>query len=219
MNAAALLALLTVTPMHVPHGAAVPAAHRPPPDRPTAVCDPAVLAAMDELDDALRHLDDELSRIKGKRHKREHLSDDLAAAMAAARQARVASCRAQRVPPVVVVEPPSAMLLDDHRHRLLVAALRQQTWDEERLNVLALGVRDVCMTSVQARALVDEMSFAEQQVAAVRVIAPRIVDPAQSWHVLEAMTFDADKRRARDILATTSTAPACAVTGPVVWSG
>lgn len=220
MNTAALLAFLAVTPLHAPSaGSPAGPPHRPEhhPERPAAVCDPAVMAAFDDLDDALRHLDDQLAGLKGKRQRREHLRGDLADAVEAAREARRASCRASRPGPrVVVVEPPppprpAVLVLDDEGHRGLVQAVRREAFDEARLGLLDLGVRGVCVTSIQARDLVRQMSFSQSRLDAVRLLAPRIVDRAESYQLLEVMTFDTDKRAAREILASTSTAGECVV--------
>lgn len=128
------------------------------------------------------------------------------------------ACRETRDdgPDVIVVQPappppPVVIVLDEPRQRELVTVVRREAFDDGRLGVLALGVRDVCVTSTQARELVRELTFSQARIDAVRVLAPRIVDRDRSHLVLESLTFDSDRRAAREVLTTTSPSPQCVV--------
>lgn len=221
MNAATLLALYTLQmPAHSGHDTHANG-HRHD-DRAPRTCPENVVAAFDELDDALRHMANDVENLKRK-HERGHMRDEVARVLERSQQARRIACRETRDdgPDVVVVRPapppppspppPVVIILDEPRQRELVTVVRREAFDDGRLGVLALGVRDVCVTSSQARELVRELTFSNARLDAVRVLAPRIVDRDRSHLVLESLTFDSDRRTARELLTSTSTAAPCVV--------
>ena len=180
-----------------------------------AACPRAVLDPFARLDDAVRHLDAEIGSLRGSPGRRDHVREDLLALVAEARQARVASCRAARAS-VVVVEPrpqppprPVIALLDERGADELTHAVRQQPFDDGRLSVLQLGVRGVCITSHQAEELVEELTFSRPRIDALRTLAPRIVDRANAFKIVDAFTFESDQRAARALLTSTAPAPEC----------
>ena len=218
MNAATLLALYALhMPTHGGHGHDGRPEHHHA-DREARTCPANVVAAFDQLDDALRHMANDVEGLKRK-GERAHLRDEVATALARSQQARRVACRETRDdgPDVIVVQPapqpppPVVVILDGPRQRELVTVVRREAFDDGRLGVLALGVRDVCVTSTQARELVRELTFSQARIDAVRVLAPRIVDRDRSHLVLESLTFDSDRKAARQVLTTTSPAPQCVV--------
>jgi hypothetical protein len=202
MNPAAFLALVA---LHQP------ASHD---GRPVETCPAHVVAEFNEMDDALRHLREQLEHVK-KNGQREHLQEDLDAAFAASQRARITACRAARGGQVVVVEqpppppPPAPRILSDNAHHDLTHAVRREAWDDARLGVMTMGVTGVCVTSEQARDLVREMTFTRGRLDALRMLAPRIVDKERAYFIFEALTFESDKRAAREILSTTPQALEC----------
>ena len=199
MNAAAFVLLAhAFTPAHLD-------------GRPTETCPADVVETFDRLDDAMRHLDEELDEMRGRPHERDEARQALVDAVSRAQMARQAACRAARVPVVVAPPPPARVIvvLDDVGERNLVNAVRKEPFDDARLSVLALGVRGVCVTSAQARDLVGELTFSRARIDAVRALAPRILDRAQAYSLLDAMTFESDKRAVREVLTTTAPAPEC----------
>ncbi len=181
--------------------------------RPTETCPADVVARFDRLDDALRHLGDELEDTHGRRHRRgEHVREDLALAMRRSQEARVEACRAARREVVVAPRPPPPPpppVLDEGHARELVRAVRKEAFDDSRLSVLALGVNGVCVTAPQADTLVRLMTFSKARIDALRTLTPRIVDRQDALRLLDAFTFDSDKRAAREILGTAPPAPEC----------
>lgn len=217
MNAAAttLLALVALVPAAAfAHGG--PPGHGHHDGRPVATCPANVVAAFDDLDNALRHMAVDVENLRQK--DRRALRDDVAAALERSQRARRVACRETRDdrPDVIVVQPtpppqPVIIVLDEPRQRELVTVVRREAFDDGRLGVLELGLRDVCVTSAQAKELVRELTFSNGRLDAVRIVAPRIVDRDRSHVVLESLTFDSDRRDAREILTRATPAAHCTV--------
>jgi hypothetical protein len=190
------------------------------PDRPVELaCPPDVVATFDKLDDALRHLDGQLDDLHGSPRKVQHVHEDFQDVLRQSSVARVEACRAARRNDTVIVEPapppppPPARvigLLDGAREKELARAMRKEAFDDNRLAVLSLGVRGVCVTTEEARDLVGEVTFSRPRLEALRMLAGKIVDDHDAWKLYEAFTFDSDKRAAKDILTKTPQAPECA---------
>jgi hypothetical protein len=177
---------------------------------PAEPCPRDVVESFDRLDNALRHLADEIDEGRGKPEHKEHLREDLTDAMVRSQQARAVACREARPTTTVVVEPKPA-ILDDDAARSLAAAVRKEPFDEGRLAVLTSGVQGACVTASQARDLAAELTFSHPRLEAVRAMAPRIVDRADAWRVFEDFTFDSDKRAAKEIFSSTTQLPECGV--------
>jgi hypothetical protein len=172
---------------------------------PAETCPKDVVESFDRLDNALRHLADEIDESRGRHEERAHLREDLADAMARAQQARSVACR----PVTTVVVVPRPAILDDDGARALAAAVRREPFDEGRLAVLTSGVEGMCVTAKQARALAAELTFSHPRLEAVRAMVPRIVDRNDAYRLFDDFTFDSDKRAVREILSTTAPLPAC----------
>jgi hypothetical protein len=214
------LALVVAAALLVVTGAAAHPAHdgRGPdrgPGHAGASCDPAVVARFDAVDDAMRQLERDSDKVHRGRRGFSKIENDLAALRASLQEARIDACRAaRRDDTVVVVAPPppahtGPVVMDAASERALVNAVRSESFDDSRLSVIALATRDVCVTSAQAKELVGELSFSRPRVEAVKLLAPRIVDRELGFTLLEAMTFESDKRDAKEILTSAATAREC----------
>jgi hypothetical protein len=226
MNAATLLVLSALhMPAHGGHDGRPD--HRHNDDRrddrhgEVRTCPANVVAAFDQLDDALRHMANDVEGLKRKQE-RGHLRDEVKEALERSQRARRVACRETRddAPDVIVVHPapqpapqpvPVVVVMGEPQQRELVTVVRREAFDDGRLGVLALGVRDVCVTSAQARDLVKELTFSQARIDAVRMLAPRIVDRDRSHVVLESLTFDSDRKAVRQVLTSTSPAPQCVI--------
>ena len=173
-------------------------------------CPRDVDAAFASLDQALHAMADDVDALKGRDRRR--LRDDLAELARAAEEARERSCRKAARPPVVLPSPPPprAIVLDDGAHRQIVAAMKQEGFDEGRLRIIDTALRgDVCVTSAQTRDLMKTVSFSSGRLDVLRRLAPRLVIDGQAIVIYQALDFDGDKDDAQAVLATTKVIPAC----------
>jgi len=84
------------------------------------------------------------------------------------------------------------------------AALKKQisdaSFDHERDAVLKLASQSNYFSCAQAAELLGEWSFDPQRLAALEVLAPRLVDTEQRHMLLDSFDFDSNKARAAEIL-------------------
>ncbi len=100
-------------------------------------------------------------------------------------------------PPAPRVQP-----LRAERFDALYLAMRQEGFGEGRLRVLdtALAASDAWLSVDQVSRLLGLFSFSQEQLALVRRVRPRLVDPDQAFALYDKFTFSADKEELRRIL-------------------
>jgi len=170
-----------------------------------APCPPAVAAAFNELDDALADLRADLDRLPPQTHRR--IRDELRAVMVARAVAEHAACGMNLV--VVPVQPTPPPQLDDVGLAQLQAALAQESFEPGKLRVLDIGLRGICVTPAQARSLLDPFPFSLGKQKAFSRIAPQLINDGMAFTLLDAFTFETDKKRAAEVLASTPPAELC----------
>lgn len=84
--------------------------------------------------------------------------------------------------------------------RSIRAELRRVVFDDEKVKLLRASIagRGVCVA--QAQELLRLFSFSEEKLAALEVLAARLVDRDAAMNLLNAFDFDSDRRRARTVL-------------------
>jgi hypothetical protein len=103
-------------------------------------------------------------------------------------------------------------MLDREGEDRLLSAVRRASFEDERLAVISLGTQHLCLTSEQARGLMQEMAFNRGRLDVLDAVAPRIVDRERAFVLLDALTFSSDQREAREVLVRTPVAPECRLT-------
>lgn len=102
--------------------------------------------------------------------------------------------------PAMAPPPPVQVAMDAARFRKLLAQVKGAAFEDERQTVLSTAARRNWFNCAQLGQIVDVISFADEKVAAVRVIAPKLVDRENSHEVLGKFTFDDDRAEAAKIL-------------------
>lgn len=82
----------------------------------------------------------------------------------------------------------------------LVASVKKESFDDNRLSVLKLGIANSLFTCEQAKILVKCFSFSQGQKDATYLLYPLVVDPRNFSTVIEALTFPGDRQEVRDKL-------------------
>jgi hypothetical protein len=215
MNAIALVSLFALA-SHAPDSP--PTSHERERDhdrdRVADVCPGDVNHSFDALDEAVRQLDHHVDDLKGNPHERDRVRDDVRDLVKKLQDARAIACRAaRRDDKIVVVAPPPPPrvipVLDQKQAESLRAAVAKESFDEGKLSTLTLGLRGVCVTSEQSRALVKQLDFGSNKLNAVKALAPRIVDVGDEFKILDAFDFDGEKTTVRNILTSAVTSPEC----------
>ncbi len=82
----------------------------------------------------------------------------------------------------------------------LEVELRSTTSDDGRLDVLSLRAPYYLMTAEQVRRFLDLFWFSRSKLRALRILAPRLVDPENASLLYAAFWTSNDRRQAREIL-------------------
>jgi hypothetical protein len=98
--------------------------------------------------------------------------------------------------PVVVAAPPSPMA----DLGSLVAAIRGEAFSQAKLGVLGDAARAHWFSVDQVKQLLGLFAFSPDKLSALRLLAPRLVDPQNRYQIYSAFTFSSDKEEARQIL-------------------
>lgn len=102
-------------------------------------------------------------------------------------------------PPVVVVEDEPVVMSPGDVQRL-VAAVSSESFADDKLGVLEMGLREQYILVRDARALLDLFSFGDDKLKALERMAPAIADRDRQFQLLDAFSFSDDKKKARAIL-------------------
>lgn len=98
-------------------------------------------------------------------------------------------------PPAPVVQP-----IPDGRLQQLAAAMANQAFPREKLTVLRDGIGHHRFLVGQLRPLLEQFSFADDRLEAVRILWPRVLDRDNGFQLYEAFPFSSDKQKLRAIL-------------------
>ncbi len=96
--------------------------------------------------------------------------------------------------PAAAMEPPA--------YAALRAQVTRTAFSSARLDVVKVAASSNTFTSAQAKGLIQAFSFSSGKLKALRALSPRIVDPRNSFVILDAFTFSSDKKKAAAILRT-----------------
>lgn len=105
--------------------------------------------------------------------------------------------------PGAMAPPPAAPSHDamsDKRFAKLLAQVKEASFEDDRTTILTTAARRNWFTCNQLSRIVEVISFGDEKVGAVRVIAPRLVDKENSHEVLSKFTFEDDRAAAAQIL-------------------
>lgn len=136
------------------------------------------------------------------------------------KEARAQACRKNTVlndaPSYVAPPPPPeptrnlAPILTAADHRALMSAVKGEAFKESKINVLRAGMDGMCLTSLQAKAIVQLFSFQESKKIALKIMVPRIVDRTKSYQISSALTYLSTKKLLSQLLKNTQQASSCA---------
>lgn len=87
--------------------------------------------------------------------------------------------------------------------RQLKSAVADAAFDSSKVDVIRTAARHNSFTSEQVEDLLDGITFSDGKLQALAAVADKIVDPGQSFTILESFTFSSDKEKAQRILGGT----------------
>ncbi|MCB9764799.1 MAG: DUF4476 domain-containing protein [Alphaproteobacteria bacterium] len=93
-------------------------------------------------------------------------------------------------PPPPVVAPMAPGPFDG-----LIRAISAESFGDDKLDVLRSAAAGNHFTCAQLGRIIDQFSFSDEQVEAVRIVRPKIVDPQNAYTLNEHLTFSSDKEK------------------------
>jgi hypothetical protein len=98
-------------------------------------------------------------------------------------------------PPVPVVQP-----INDNRLRRLTDAVARESFSREKLTVLREAAPHDHFLVGQTRMLLEQFTFANDRLEAVRILWPRVLDRNNGFQLYEAFVHSSDKQKLRQII-------------------
>lgn len=95
---------------------------------------------------------------------------------------------------------PAHSAMSGSRFNKLLAQVKGAAFEDDRATILQTAARRNWFSCDQLGRIVAAISFGDEKVGAVRIIAPRLVDRENSHEVLSKFTFDDDRKAAAQIL-------------------
>ena len=113
-------------------------------------------------------------------------------------------------PPVVVVPtppappppppPPAPTCIPDAHLSPVLAAVKQENFSDEKLTVLRSAMRDRIVCADQVVRIIGLFKFSSDQLEALRIVGPRLLDRHNAYRIYGAFKFSSDKKKAQKIL-------------------
>jgi hypothetical protein len=91
-------------------------------------------------------------------------------------------------------------VMDDDAFRRVVVAASSESFAENQLAVIESAATRNYFRVGQLKSLLEQLSFSATKLRALELMAPRLVDPENTFAIYDAFTFNSDKDRARQIL-------------------
>jgi len=96
---------------------------------------------------------------------------------------------------------PAPVAVGPAQFRSIVVAIQAETFESDKLTVVAQVATDSHFTVSQVKSLVDLFSFRDDKLKVVELLAGRIVDRENSHLLLSAFTFSSDKERVQALMS------------------
>jgi hypothetical protein len=77
------------------------------------------------------------------------------------------------------------------------AEMQDQSFEDDRLEALKLGLNKTCLTTAQASQLLELFSFDENRLEAAKYLSDRLTDRANAGELAQKLTFDSSKMEYR----------------------
>lgn len=94
----------------------------------------------------------------------------------------------------------TAEAMPTNQFQTLSASVEEANFGSDQLRILRTLPEDTTLTVPQAVALLDELSFASEQLQALELLAPFIIDRTQQYQIIQNFTFSSDKDKAEQVL-------------------
>ena len=90
--------------------------------------------------------------------------------------------------------------MNEKDFQFLYNVIKKKSFDDDRLEILSVGVLDNYFTCQQCVRLMSLYRFDDDKLKIIRIMANHIVDLENHYDILMRLDFESNKRKALDIL-------------------
>ncbi len=90
--------------------------------------------------------------------------------------------------------------LSDDEFSIVYKRMKEATFDDNKMALIDVAVLGCYFTCAQCAKLINMFSFSDKQLRALKMMAPRIVDPQNGYTIYQVFKFSSDKDEAARIL-------------------
>lgn len=90
--------------------------------------------------------------------------------------------------------------LSDEKFAILYDKVKNTSFDDRKMDLIEVASLGAFYSCEQCALIMGVFSFGDKQLAALRLMAPRIVDPHRAYLIYEKLTFQSEKDEAARII-------------------
>ena len=90
--------------------------------------------------------------------------------------------------------------LSDDKFAILYNKVKNTSFDDRKMDLIEVASLGAFYSCEQCALIMGVFSFGDKQLAALRLMAPRIVDPHRAYLIYEKLTFQSEKDEAARII-------------------
>ena len=124
-------------------------------------------------------------------------------------QGRMSVCGCERAPPEFLDERDdehrdggrdnrAARPMTDSAFSALLEMMSREAFSDAKLRILEVAAERNLFLMAQVRRVIDTLPFASDRTRVVDILAPRVLDPENTYTLLDAFSFDSEKAHVRD---------------------
>ncbi|MBO1363406.1 DUF4476 domain-containing protein [Prevotella sp. A2931] len=96
--------------------------------------------------------------------------------------------------------PDRGYYLSEHDFSIIYKRVKEASFDDNKMALIEVASLGCYFTCAQCAQLINMFSFSDKQLKALRMMAPRIVDPHNGYTIYQVFRFSSDKDEAARIL-------------------
>ena len=90
--------------------------------------------------------------------------------------------------------------LSDEKFTILYNKVKNASFDDRKMDLIEVASLGAFYSCEQCASIMSIFSFGDKKLAALRLMAPRIIDPHRAYLIYEKLTFQSEKDEAARII-------------------
>ena len=90
--------------------------------------------------------------------------------------------------------------LSDDKFAILYDKVKNASFDDRKMDLIEVASLGAFYSCEQCASIMSIFSFGDKKLAALRFMAPRIIDPRHAYLIYESLTFQSEKEKAARII-------------------